>query len=438
MNLDPEAEARIFAYEQAWRRLGTPAIEDFLGDPFDVPSPRRTQLLVELIAVDLEFRDIEPDVPGLARLAAYLGRFPDLGPIDGLPADLITEEYRARRWRGDRPPHADFLAPFVGEAWERVRAELIRVDAEFAEEGPDLETHRPGPIAVDSVPDVPLLSDRDFLLRRLVGAGRSGKVYQASRRDGGPDVAVKFLRKTLLGDPGVVRRFLGEARTVLGLRHPNIVATHGLGQTAGGSYFLVMDLVDGPDLARRAAGTTVTEAEAIAWGLGICEALAHAHAMGVVHCDLKPANLLLDPSGRVRVADFGLARSLALDAAPMVGIEGTAPFMAPEQVSPAWGPIGPQTDVYGLGAVLFTLLTGRAPHVGQRMPDILAQVVTATPVDSPDQLRPGLSEPLVDLCRRCLAKPPEGRYRDIGEVLAALTRLSDGLISNSHPEPGRA
>ncbi len=154
----------------------------------------------------------------------------------------------------------------------------------------------------------------------------------------------------------------------------------------------------------------------------LCEAIDHAHAQGIVHCDLKPANILLDERGAIKVTDFGLARSLADDAARTDAVEGTAPFMAPEQVSRAWGPVDHRTDVYGIGAVLFTLLTGRPPHVGPRLWDILAAVVASTPVIPPSHLRPDLSDPLGEVCRTCLSKTPEARYPTVREVRSALER----------------
>jgi serine/threonine protein kinase len=111
----------------------------------------------------------------------------------------------------------------------------------------------------------------------------------------------------------------------------------------------------------------------------------------------------------------------------MAEVEGTAPFMAPEQASRSWGPIDQRTDVYGIGAVLFALLTGRAPHVGRRVPDVLADVVASTPVISPARLRPGLSGPLVDLCRKCLSKRPEARYQTVTEIRSALVDAQEGL-----------
>ncbi len=314
-------------------------------------------------------------------------------------------------------------------------AEFLRKDRAIEEDWDEL---RPAPRSADrdrdraetdravSADQGPLLSDRDFLLRRLIGSGGMGKVYEATRHADGRSVAVKYLRKSLLHRPEAVRRFLGEARTISGLRHPNIVGTQGLGRTPGGSYFLVMELVNGTDLAHRVGRRIVAVEEAIRWTMETCEAIEHAHGRGVIHCDLKPANLLLDEGGTIRVTDFGLARWLAEAIPGAAEIEGTAPFMAPEQVARCWGPIDERTDVYGIGAVLFTLLTGRPPIVGRRVADILAEVVSGTPVASPTSLRAGLPESLIDLCQRCLTKAPAGRFANVREVRLALEAVGTG------------
>src|SRR5262249_21151612 len=157
-------------------------------------------------------------------------------------------------------------------------------------------------------------------------------------------VALKFLRQTFLDHPDVVRRFIGEAQTIARLDHPNIVGTQGLGRTSAGAYFIVMDLVTGPNLAALMAQRPILVDEAVGWPIATCEALLHAHERGVVHCDLKPANLLLDERGQIRVTDFGLARSRAGETPFAAEVEGTAPYMAPEQASRAWGPIDHRTD----------------------------------------------------------------------------------------------
>jgi serine/threonine protein kinase len=231
---------------------------------------------------------------------------------------------------------------------------------------------------------------------------------------------VKFLRKSLLHQRGVVERFVGEARTIAKLRHPNIVGIHGLGRTPGGSCFLIMDLVNGPNLAILGKTRTISVEEATRWAIQTCHAIEHAHAMGIIHCDLKPANILLDDRGSIRVTDFGLARSLTEHTPWTAEIEGTAPFMAPEQASRCWGPIDTRTDIYGVGAVLYALLTDRPPWVGRRLPDILADVISAAPVLPATSLRPDLPEPIVEICRKCLSKPPEDRYLTVQDLRAAL------------------
>ncbi|WP_435008705.1 serine/threonine-protein kinase [Tundrisphaera lichenicola] len=424
---DDAFESRVLDFERDWRRDGPREIGDYLADPFGPGSPGRGHLLAELICVDLEYRWRSPDLAGRTTLRDYVGRFPELVSLDRLPLDLVVEEYRVRRLWGDRPSHEEFLSSFP--EWRgQIRLELIRIDGEIEEESAEPVSTMPSrnppqERPVDPDPGIPLLSDRDFLLRRLIGSGMAGKVYEAKQHGAGRDVAVKFLRKSLMRHPNVVRRFIDEARTIAGLHHPNIVGTQGLGRTPAGSYFIVMDLVDGGNLARIIGERVVAEEEAIRWTMELCGALEHAHGKGIVHCDLKPANILLDDRGRIRVTDFGLARSLVAETSGVVEVEGTAPFMAPEQVSRAWGPIDHRTDIYGIGAVLCTLLTGRPPYVGRRVPDILADVVALNPVVPPLMIRPGLSESLGDLCRKCLSKNPEDRYQAVGEIRSALAAI---------------
>ena len=236
-----------------------------------------------------------------------------------------------------------------------------------------------------------------------------------SRSPGGREIPAK----SFLNDQNAIRRFLEEARTVARLQHPSIIGVHGLGRTPAGGYFLVMDWIDGPDLAEIIQHGPVPISQAVRWTIEACEAIEVAHRHGIVHCDLKPGNILLAASERIRVTDFGLARSLADESRTEEGIEGTAPFMAPEQVSAYWGPISPQTDVYGLGAVLYTLLTGRPPWTGKTLADALASVVSATSVTLPDKLRPDIP-PAPD--RNLPAMPFQGSKSEIsgrGETLSS-------------------
>jgi eukaryotic-like serine/threonine-protein kinase len=443
MMRDDEFESCVLRFEQA-RRLRNPCeIGDFLGTESDLPAPERARLLVELICIDLEFRWRDSGLDEPITLEGYVERFPELISLDRLPLELIGEEYRVRCQWGDRPSHQDFLARFR-DRLELIRVELLEVDSELDRESAPslpgsqgrLRTSLEVEIAEPDRADL-LLSHKDFLLRQLIGAGRMGKVYEALDLKMGRRVAVKFLRKSLLRHPEVVRRFVEESRTIECLRHPNIVGTEGLGRTPGGSYFIVMDLVDGPDLGRIAAQRTIAVSEALQWVMSTCEAIEYAHEQGIIHCDLKPANLLLSSSGWLRVTDFGFARSSKGENPWALELEGTVPFMAPEQASPSWGPIDRRTDVYGIGAVLFALLTSRPPFVGRRLPDILTEVISATPVVSPASIRPELPEAVTDFCGKCLAKEKTDRFPGIREVRSALEKLSDHGALSSLSEIGR-
>lgn len=231
-----------------------------------------------------------------------------------------------------------------------------------------------------------LLAYGDVVLRRQIGQGGMGKVYRATWRGHDAPVAVKLLPRSLRAYGTAAARFREEAAVLARLRHPGIVAVHGVGLLPDGGHFLVMDLIDGSDLSRRPRPPV---AEALGWVAEAAEAIDYAHGRGVVHCDLKPSNLLLGSDGHVRVSDFGLARSLAGGAAPH---GGTAGFMAPEQFD-ADGTVSPRTDVYGLGAVLRALLPERPPEVDP-------------------------------VCRRCLEADPAARFASTAELASALRRLT--------------
>jgi len=262
-----------------------------------------------------------------------------------------------------------------------------------------------------------LLPWSDFVLREQIGAGASGRVYRALQRSTGQEVAVKFLRKSLRDNPAAVERFLREALTVSKLHHPGIVAVHGAGRTPGGGFFLLMDLVPGRDLESFARGETVEPRQAGAWVAEAARAVHAAHERGVIHCDLKPGNLLLDAGGRIRVTDFGLAMPLSSDRTDLLPAGGTPAFMAPEQADPRWGAISPRTDVYGLGAVLHFLLYSRPPYTAASAAEVLSQVASPEPVPVPAfSIDPRLREILV----KALCKPPAQRFATGAELADAL------------------
>jgi RNA polymerase sigma factor (sigma-70 family) len=265
-----------------------------------------------------------------------------------------------------------------------------------------------------------LLRYDDYDLRRMIGAGATGKVYIATCRQTSTDVAVKFLAKSFLRQPSVVTRFVDEAVVLARLKHPGVIRLHGLGRTRHGGLFIVMDLMNGGDLAKRIANGPIAFADAARWTAEAADAIQHAHEQGVIHCDLKPSNLLLDADGHVVVTDFGLALDEFAKPTDMACIAGTPAFMAPEQVADSYGEIGPHTDLYGLGAVLYSLLTGRPPHTGVDAVNVLATIVSGKPVAPPDSVRRGIPPMLARICTACLAKHPNGRLAHAGALARAL------------------
>lgn len=262
------------------------------------------------------------------------------------------------------------------------------------------------------------LNWNDFLLKQQIGVGATGKVYRALQRSTGRHVAVKFLKKAWSAHEPTVLRFLEEAKTVARLNHPGIVAVHNVGRTPFGGYFLIMDLIEGPDLQRIASTRKISWQDSARWGADAAEIVHFAHEHGVIHCDLKPANLLLDGNA-IRVTDFGLAMNMDQLETHSGTIGGTPGFMAPEQVDRCWGPVTVRTDVWGLGSVLYFLLSGTTPHRGRNIADILSNVVSGRPVAWPRDLK-ALRKDVADVCRRCLSKKPDERFESAAAVAMSL------------------
>jgi predicted Ser/Thr protein kinase len=195
-----------------------------------------------------------------------------------------------------------------------------------------------------------------------LGRGGMGVVYKARQKSLGRLVALKLLAPERVGDAKFAARFAQEARALAALSHPGIVTIHDFGQ-AGGFYFLLMEFVDGVNLRQAMQAGRFTPEQALAVVPPVCEALQYAHDHGIVHRDIKPENLLLDKDGRVKIADFGIAKMLHADAPDPTPAEsqppGTAQYMAPEQKDP--GRTDHRADIYSLGVVLYELLTGEIP-----------------------------------------------------------------------------
>jgi WD40 repeat protein len=299
----------------------------------------------------------------------------------------------------------------------------------------------PGRPAVAADGDRPLLPGYDLL--EVVGRGGMGVVYRARQRGVNREVAVKLLHRGA-ADGEDAARFRREGEALGKLRHPNVVQVFDVG-VADGRPYLVMEYVPGGPLSRRADGRPLPPADAAAVVEGVARAVQHAHDHGILHRDLKPGNILLsgvrnqepgitDPSSLApdswpltpKVADFGLARSIDPgESVTLTGvIVGTPSYMAPEQVA-GDGRLTPACDVYGLGAVLYELLTGRPPFAGASPADVLLQVRHQDPVP-PGRVIPTLPRDLNTVCLKCLEKEPPRRYPSAAAVAEDLRRWRAG------------
>ncbi len=292
------------------------------------------------------------------------------------------------------------------------------------------------PIAIPE--GLPLVSSDDILILKHLGTGGMGKVYFGQLKSDGSHVAVKFLRKQFLKNRAAVNRFLSEAKILYELNDPRVTRLAGIGRVEDRGLFLVMQWVDGADLQVK-RDPRLTQLEIVELCAQAAETLAIAHRAGVIHCDVTPANLILAANGKLTVVDFGLARKES--EIPVTSLDGTGPvagtaaFMAPEQITDVWGAVTPKTDVYGLGATMYYLLSGFIPFPAETLPNMMAKIVSPYPprqvsVKDVDEI---LYKPLGNLCMMCLSKDVTARPKM--QILSKmLNMLAKSLRQSKHNE----
>jgi hypothetical protein len=265
----------------------------------------------------------------------------------------------------------------------------------------------------------------DYELLDEIGRGGMGVVYRARQLSLDRDVAIKFIADWF-ADPSAVARFLAEARAAARLMHPNIVPVHEVGSVDGMHYFS-MPLIRGRSLASLLDAGTLPPADAIALLLKLCEAIDYAHRLGLLHLDLKPANVLIDAREEPLIADFGLARHMdANGGVDAQEVSGTPAFMAPEQILIKQYRLTPATDIYALGAILYRCLTGVSPH-GEGNPDDVIRRAAAGRIRPPCELDPKIPRDLDAICMKCLELQPSDRYASAAQLADDLRRTRDGL-----------
>ena len=250
----------------------------------------------------------------------------------------------------------------------------------------------------------------DYEIQKELGRGGMGVVYKARQVSLDRPIALKMIRAGVLADAEDLRRFQNEAEAVALLDHAGIVPVYEVGEHDGQRYFS-MKLVEGGSLADRLATFTAQPRAAAILMAQAAEAVHHAHMRGILHRDLKPANILVDGEGRPHVTDFGLAKRVEQDVEMTASgaILGTPAYMSPEQASGRRGSVTTASDVYGLGATLYALLTGRAPFGGASAIDAL-DAVRNRPPDPPRKLNAHVPPDLETICLKCLEKDPRRRY----------------------------
>ncbi len=265
--------------------------------------------------------------------------------------------------------------------------------------------------------------DGRYELHSLVGEGAFGRVYRGRDRRLARRVAVKVIKPWWAEDPDWVKSFEHEAQLLASISDPGIVQIFDVGSAPEGLYY-VAELVDGESLARRLRGGSLPPWEACEIGEQLARALATAHAQRVVHRDVKPANVLIAPDGRVKVGDFGVARlAEGTSDAGAATIVGTPQYMAPEQAQ--GGTTSPATDVYSIGVVLYEMLAGHPPFAGGTVVELAFRHVH----DVPPPLPPRTPRALTEVIDRALAKDPAERYADGRELAEALEQARSSLVA---------
>jgi serine/threonine-protein kinase len=321
--------------------------------------------------------------------------------------------------------HPDF-GEELRELWvtAQIAEELARASQpEVTVQYPQVTPHAAGS---PPLPAGPLTKIGDCELLEELGRGGMGVVYRAWQLGLERIVALKVLLNASTASAIDIARFRAEASSAAQLDHPNIVPVYGVGDHERRPFF-IMRLIEGQSLARHLALGPIAAREAATLLAPIARAVDYAHHRGVLHRDLKPSNILLDREGRPHVADFGLAKRLDADAGLTSpgAIVGTPGYMAPEQVGGGRGPIGPASDVYGLGAILYQMLTGRPPFQAATALDTVFLVLEQEPLP-PRLLNPRVDRDLELVALKCLQKPADLRYPSASALAADLEAYLTG------------
>ncbi|HEV3303243.1 MAG TPA: tetratricopeptide repeat protein [Planctomycetaceae bacterium] len=386
---------------------------------------------------------------------SYIQQHAELQSDDGLLGRLVLVEFQLSRECGDHPDRADYCKRFPQAAYrlqdllgsEPHEAETSRpahgsnsthlVGSPQTGQNSTASFDQPGRTNIRAEPGVgvavPLGRFGGYELLEEIARGGMGIVYKARQIKANRTVALKMILAGQLASTEDVKRFETEASAAATLDHPNIVPIFEVGEHEG-RHFYSMGLVDGQSLSDILRDGPLAPKDAARLMRQVAHAVEYAHAQGVIHRDLKPQNILLSRDGSPRVADFGLAKQLSgtSELTATGQILGTPNFMSPEQARGDSHAIGPLSDVYSLGAVLYCLLTGRPPFQAANVIETLRQVVTQEPV-SPRLLNGAIDLDLETITLKCLQKEPAKRYASAAKLTDDLDRFLIGKPIEARP-----
>jgi tetratricopeptide (TPR) repeat protein len=409
--------------DDLWERGGRPDVRSFLA------GRDRSLGLYDLLAVlgvDQRRRWLLGE---RVDVASYVPDFPWLRDNPEALFELIYNEVLLREELGERPDPRDYAAPFP-HLVDRLRLQLEVHQALSSDDVGAAAWAEPPEALSPREPFVP-----GYQILGEIGRGGMGVVYRARQFKPNRLVALKMILDGRFASERDLLRFANEAEIVAALEHPNIVPVLEVGQHEGLHYFS-MPLLTGGSLATYQPDPASDLPAAARLVAEVAAAVHHAHERGILHRDLKPANILLDNEGRPHVSDFGLGKRVR-DGRGLTqsgAIVGSPGYMAPEQATGDAAAVTTASDVYGLGAILYALLTGRAPFEGNSVHETIARLLEQPP-EPPSRINPLVPRSLDQVCLLCLEKDPARRYSTAHALAADLRRWLAGEPVLARPEP---